>query len=328
MIVDGRPYCPVTGNAPTRMLESSFRRLCALQQEAEHGYCPDVCRGGLLPPGLVFIELENFTEEGNSMAGPKVSVGKCDLCGEKKHVRFVREKSCCGTCEGIWRNALNSPELVIDALRKGQGQDWLDTKCSNQVINVSAAEKVLDDLRQTEEKLRKLEDARRLEKDELQLWMFGDEDGAVSTDWNVVERAIALANERDRLIKVVAELESAVLGLREQLAQSLEHEKELGQIITDVHDENDKKIAELESSVETGNRRIAALELEGMELAAIKFENIQLRGQLAEASVKRVEQEIGPVTCRDTILLDLAIDVIDGRVQGLDGARLRDLRAC
>ena len=115
-------HCPVTAGHPSRMTEATFSRLCAAKQAAANDAICIECNGAM-PPELEILEqliMEDAMTTRNSWEGV------CYLCGEKKTVRRMKdEKQCCGTCEHIYRNAVNNPGLLVEALRKGQGEDYI-----------------------------------------------------------------------------------------------------------------------------------------------------------------------------------------------------------
>lgn len=124
----GIKYCPISGNQPIRMTESAFKVSCKkFQVNAAHytapysDYC-QICKGHEIPAEIEFIDLRKMTEEKTM---PKAENGKCDLCGNKKTVRHVREKSCCATCEHIWRAVNINIELIITAINAAHGDDYL-----------------------------------------------------------------------------------------------------------------------------------------------------------------------------------------------------------
>jgi hypothetical protein len=51
--------------------------------------------------------------------------GECEICGEKKKIRSVRNKNACATCEHIWRAANVAPDLVLKTLTEAKGEDYL-----------------------------------------------------------------------------------------------------------------------------------------------------------------------------------------------------------
>jgi len=60
------PYCPISGNQPTRMTKASFLARCAKEQARDRQYnyslaqyCGE-CRGQKVPAEISFIELEEL----------------------------------------------------------------------------------------------------------------------------------------------------------------------------------------------------------------------------------------------------------------------------
>lgn len=115
--------CPVTRNHPTRVSEAVFRKICLRYQDADDGYCKDICKGQRMPQGLTFIAEGTIEQE---MKMKKPVLGKCYLCGARKNVRDVQGQGCCATCEFVWRAANIKPDLVADALVKAQGEEWIN----------------------------------------------------------------------------------------------------------------------------------------------------------------------------------------------------------
>jgi len=119
--------CPVTGGRPTRMLRRTFSAMCVRAQLEWDSSCRFICKGRWPQAGLELIDdVKNFaSEEDNIMAA---KAGTCELCGKAANVKRIREKSCCATCEHVWRAAHNAPALLIEALNQVRGETYLREK--------------------------------------------------------------------------------------------------------------------------------------------------------------------------------------------------------
>lgn len=111
--------CPITCGQPTRMTEASFRRLCLRHQEDEKSFCFTVCKGGILPAELTFIEISQ------EMIMATSALGICTICGQKKNVKTVRGDRCCSNCSPLYHAVHGKPELLLQLLLQVRGVDWL-----------------------------------------------------------------------------------------------------------------------------------------------------------------------------------------------------------
>jgi len=164
------PYCPISGNQPTRMTKASFLARCAREQARDPysyslaQYCGE-CRGQKVPAEISFIELEEL--KGGVMQRPPTNeasytpiaaglraakVEKCQSCGgEKKQLRPASGIRACPSCSVIINAAKNRPEMVLAQLERLGKLPPVDTvatceHCSSLLENIKLLDKVRMDL--------------------------------------------------------------------------------------------------------------------------------------------------------------------------------------
>jgi len=328
--------CPVTGGRPTTMLRRTFNLMCIRHQEDFDSSCRFICKGRWPQAGLELIDdVKNFASEEDTMAVPSaIQAGICGLCGAKKKVRKVREKTCCATCEHIWRAAHVSSGLLVDALNQARGEGYLAEKVGggDQV----EVKRRLYAMEQTYENMR------------LALGCQGEEEA--------LESVIRLVKERDAALDDLQQIRSAVgLEVGSPLVEYIEGLVGVKDDVTRrylaVNDviENVREMLGLDAE-EAIIEEVHQLLRNGKKATDIWFETAEIMGidcvnadqipirarelmqelsdlsNLKAGTMVYLEGKEGCTESRDTALLDLAIDVLAGRITGIDAARISALR--
>jgi len=282
-----RPHtCPATCNLPTKMTEEAFTRRCQEHQQEDGSHCRTVCLGKMLPPGLEFIDLKQPTKEENM----GTQTGKCDVCKITKSLKPVQGKRCCSTCEHLWRAAKNNPKTLLGLMVEAVGKEWIFEKLGSGLVCG--------------------EDLLRAEYAELKEKL----EGALDVNAGLVEKMSSLSAERDAILESISS----------KLTEVEANESGYG-------DCDSKDIATEVSILKQENNRLREqLEEYSITFEATGKEITTLREQLEEATIEldatEYTSQLGQVVSRDSAILDLAIEAMEGKVSGIDAARLRALR--
>lgn len=257
--------CPITNNLPTRMSRESFRRLCALHQSGDDGYCVDVCCGKLPPKGLELIDIVLMSKEITMAAPIKPKPGPCAICDEIKTRRLVKGLEVCSTCSAMVYIAHGHPERLVRSLTMAGNQCALADEAPEANIAI-------------QDKLTMMDDERRRLDEQLSLTMNRLEEYMDKYDksLNTIERHECRADE----------LQSKIDGLELEI-QKLGYDHEI----------DAETIAELKKEIENK-------------------QSVFLEGTLSSQDSSD----------RASALLDLALDALDGVVQGVNANRIRALR--
>lgn len=330
-------HCPVTAGHPSRMTEATFSRLCAAKQAAANDAICIECNGAM-PPELEILEqliMEDAMTTRNSWEGV------CYLCGEKKTVRSMKdEKQCCGTCEHIYRNAVNNPGLLVEALKKGQGDEYLRQE-------VWPSPRPADQVTESDRVLNHIWANNNLEPG-ADIEAFVD---------NLVAESEWLKNRLDATKHIIATIRDqldldegqpileAVALLQRERQQAMDSMYEIRGLMGIDQDESiidaiSGLRREWQHAVKLCTETLAMLGADAgtnlnnlPQLAAELFaSNDRRRHHIADLEAivdgDQIQPTIGEIVhdTRTSTLLDLAIDVIAGRVSGIDAERIAALR--
>lgn len=332
--------CPVSCRRPTRMLEATFRRMCAKNQEEEGSYCRDMCRGLELPAEIEFIVLnDELQQRGNDMGNVNRKSGVCLICGQKKIVERVAGIEACSVCTFVARAVKNTPELVIGEMLRQHGAECFPVK-KQEVFEVaetvpSAADTMVEriittynlepgsDVRGFVDNLAaEVEEYKRQARAATEIietvrGLLDCPDGQ-----SIIEEVTAMERERKKATDTWFETLEVFGASVACTAESLpEYAREImGEL---------QALREWKELYEDTSLSLKILDLLGkgrdadpvFELGLIMDELHTLRDAVP---VGGVLESTG--NGRDAVLLDLALDVLAGNVQGLDAARISALR--
>ena len=365
--------CPVTGGRQTRLTADGFRRLCAHRRDYDSERCRS-CEGRKMPEELEIITMDEQHNMEDAMTTRNSWEGVCYLCGEKKTVRRVKdEKLCCGTCEHIYRNAVNNPGLLVEALKKGQGEDYISQHPGADVCDQSHthAEAVLEQIRakhnidpgaDIEEFVNNLVGDVAYLKNRLHATkqIIATIRGQLDIDEGqpIIEALALLQRERQEAVDACNEtvaiignpfrgfaiIPTAVKGLMAMRDEWNNLVNRMGQIRAALHAELDADLVQQAEVVNhlalLFNQVEAVLGIDGQDseeapqlIAEMLVREKQLLQMIADLEAI-VDNDPFPETTlewtspdnRTAALLDIALDVIAGRVSGLDADRIAALR--
>ena len=117
--------CPVTRGQPTRLTDPTWRRMCQALRDPGNLACSQCHEGDNPPAELTIVTADQLTTTTTNKENDMSMYGECEICGEKKKIRSVRNKNACATCEHIWRAANVNPDLVLKTLAEAKGDDYL-----------------------------------------------------------------------------------------------------------------------------------------------------------------------------------------------------------
>lgn len=341
------PYCPITGNQPLRCTRESFARMCAthrrcgIEAQSEgstifsgrrNHYCP-TCKGEILPKGVEFIEIDQLLEEGTMArttvvkapvrkgANKKPSrgvTGKCDSCGKEKQGLSQRlERMLCPTCSMLNHYAKTRPELLLESLRCNK--QLLPEVAGEELAELSQARYEIDKMEKLVKEFGlKLEDARK----ELAV-IKTDNDRLRALQVDIESTAQFLRNELSAHKSLRDGQEEAyehqLATLRAQIAELERNDQ------TTFHDHHDT-VDQMREQITAGRDKIEQLQA---MLVASAAEVNRLRAiedaYLNDRQVfSTLEQTSRPG--RDAALLDIALDVLAGKVSGIGYSQLLALR--
>lgn len=278
--------CPITCGLPTRMLKLTFASMCE-GRRIEGTYCGDVCRG-TLPPELTLVTL---AEMNNELRMTNYELRAEQSSQENKPTRINKENDMTkerekGTC-GLC------------------GQDEKNCRDTKGVSCCSTCEPVMRAAHNSPDAMFKALIMARGEGylQEMVAHKYGGE---------VPERI-------DDLSKIKADLAASQFRLLLKLKEILLSDGEEFNLLNGDHDFLLDVARQLKS-----------------DLSRLREENIDVNNQVQELTDRLTAQVAwdGPVEAvlmeshrfRDSILLDLALDVLAGKVNGLDADRLAQLR--
>lgn len=291
------PICQVTAGRPTRMTREGFARACAAARGRHDArkmpfgeYC-GVCRGKDVPAEIEFIELEQLKGEVMTEIRKR---GRCSVCGKAKSVLERGGALVCSMCENLRSSIRQGPEVVLAQLRE------LAPDTLGAVVDIQPE--------------------------------AGP--GQKSADDQMVKMKHALAASEDQLAEAerdISEWKRHSESLQKALAESQQEVIDWGGKYSALGD--DLRIAE--SNLEDALKSLVA-ERETSSLLAGRIESMidsEMYDRQFNADVGRaisvaqaMAPEVSGYPARDSVLLDLAFDVMEGRVTGLDTDRLRMMR--
>jgi len=337
--------CPVTGGRATRMTQDSFRRLCHQRRNNDSAVCA-LCGGKVVPDGVEFIALpELMSGADNNKESDMGMYGECEMCGEKKKIRSIREKMCCATCEHIWRAANVQPEAMLRAIKEAKGEGWMATQLPmpnpepvefSDEPQLSSGDILIDRIITTHQ-------------------LASGTDIAAFVDNLVAEVEKASRDNtarREELINTKRRLDAVERSLTAAMEDTTTAQRRLHaaeQIVETVRGQVDA--AEDESIIEAVQR----LQRDRQKAIDIWFETTGIlgadvvhcdslptiaRGMVGElhrlmqqvtamesiSAGEVITGELSEIGGRDAVLLDLALDVLAGKIAGLDAERINALR--
>ena len=308
--------CPVTRGQPTRLTDPTWRRMCQALRDPGNLACSQCHEGDNPPAELTIVTADQLTTTTTNKENDMSMYGECEICGEKKKIRSVRNKNACATCEHIWRAANVAPDLVLKTLAEVKGEDYL--RRAGGAENPDQAE---PQQHPSDAIIERIITTHRLES------------GTDIADFveNLVGDVAYLKARLDATKQVIATIRAQLdLDDEQSILEAVAKLQRERQDATDICLETLGIINPVFS---------AAVNLPPAAREMMK-ENHQLRQQVADlegiidgddfiaSDLATMAGTIPPTTAtpRAAILLDLALDVIAGKVSGLDAERIAALR--
>ena len=290
--------CPVNYGQPTTMLRETFKKICNLHQLVEKSHCADFCRGKLPTPGLTLIDRQDIQQimgpvpQENAMI--KRRNGKCDICGHIKNIEKVSDVETCSTCTFIVRAVKNTPELMIAELQRQHGEKYLGKP-------VVVGDQIND------------EDKRRANAAEQVIASL---------------RALLDVPETTSLFEVIKQIDVDRMTVTAELKSSLENNERL---LGDIRAMQERISAISDELNELREITVAAARTAGVEFSFSPgaFETPSLLRKVVnryEEMGTPIESCLSETTGRDAALLDLAIGVLAGKINGIDASLISSLR--
>ena len=367
------PHCPVTGGRATRMTVETYRKMCLARRAPDNWACVQ-CHGGQSPPAELELvaadQLNQSTIKENDMS----MYGECEICGEKKKVRSVRNKNSCATCEHIWRASNVQPDLVLKTLASAKGDDYLrravgvmpppepagtsdtiavlarirtthqlepeadiEAFVTNLAEELEAANSTVVDVREDRINVqRRLRAAEQVIAD-IRI-ILGIENDADTSALEAIQR---MKIDMKTVLESYKAQSREIEGIRALRDEWNDMINRLGNIRTALNADPDDDLVVLAGDV----NHDADLFGQIVEALGIDADDIEQAPQLVAGILVREQQLLQKVsdlekivdneslpavldwtTDRSSALLDLALDVIAGRVSGLDAERIAALR--
>ncbi len=250
--------------------------------------------------GQIDIKTEQEKENDMSTARKK---GKCELCQKKGLITIIEGKQCCATCEHLRRNAKLRGGLMLEQLREFHPELLADPADGEvlgedrQALNAELAaanSRMVVKLRELELKNSKLREENLQIKGELE----------------------GLQDEINDSLQIKADLFYSQFNLLKSLKEIILIDDGAGCPI------GDDSVFLLDDA-----KRLMS------ELATLRDENTRLNflwGNVDHAGFVHGEtltaERVSSWSDRESVLLDLALDIISGKVSGLGADRLAQLR--
>jgi hypothetical protein len=262
----------------------------------------------------------------NTMASSKKFSGKCQSCGGEKTLSMHFGKAVCNSCLAFRIGASKHPQMVLAALKEFGNLPGIPVD----VPQSPGTEKELADLRGM--LAREIEQNNKL-NDENETLASNLEHVELSTDTIKKENALL----KDQLRHAADELkQTEIIEMVKKILKVQANEDVLETV-----DRRMKTMAKLEDSYLEQSKDLYLAETDRddakKEVAALVNENEILIDQLRQAAdelrnnppVDATGSQVPPGNHNptDSTILDIALDVIAGKITGIDADRLRRLRA-
>jgi len=298
--IPGRKRCPITRRNTDDCTDEVFRNDCAAFRktiEMKTGIVLNYCS---VRPGhpQAMVKSENIQE---SEVKEMVAIvdGKCDLCVLKKRVRKVRGKNCCPTCEHVWRAANVSPGLLAKALLETKDAVWLAEHFGFEATAATSADSTAADLQAAQNEIEQLKLA------------LAD----VRSIREQIEK-LRLEKKMDQIeIERLTNLGGALISFQNKVFETLKVDH----------------LAPVDIAVSA-----AVLEIEGIqnEVSHLreKVNALEIEKSYGWPSWSEMIKPVPAVLCssdpsKADLLLDIALGVIKGTVQGVTADQLHALKA-
>jgi hypothetical protein len=366
--------CPVTRGQPTRLTDPTWRRMCQALRDPGNLACSQCHEGDNPPAELTIVTADQLTTTTTNKENDMSMYGECEICGEKKKIRSVRNKNACATCEHIWRAANVNPDLVLKTLTEAKGEDYLRQEVwpspksadqvteSDQVLNHIWAnnnlepgadiEAFVDNLVAESEWLKNRLDATKhiiaTIRDQLDLDEGQPILEAVALLQQERQEAVDACNATVAIIgnpfRSFASIPTAVNDLMALRDEWNDLVNRMGQIRAALHAEPDADLVQQAEVVNhlalLFNQVEAVLGIDGQDseeapqlIAEMMVREKQLLQKIADLEAivdndpfTETSLEWTSPDTRTEALLNLALDVIAGRVSGIDADRIAALR--
>jgi hypothetical protein len=307
--------CPVTRGQPTRLTDPTWRRMCQALRDPGNLACSQCHEGDNPPAELTIVTADQLTTTTTNKENDMSMYGECEICGEKKKIRSVRNKNACATCKHIWRAANVNPDLVLKTLAEAKGEDYLRQE-------VWPSPKSADQVTESDQVLNHIWANNNLEPG-ADIEAFVD---------NLVAESEWLKNRLDATKHIIATIRDQLdLDEGQPILEAVALLQRERQRATDIWFET-LGILGADVTLDADNLPIVARNIMAvnhqLRQQVIDLEKIIDGDDFTASDLAKVAGTITPTTAtpRAAILLDLALDVIAGRVSGLDAERIAALR--
>jgi hypothetical protein len=261
--------------------------------------------------------------------------GECEICGEKKKIRSVRNKNACATCEHIWRAANVNPDLVLRTL--------IDVKGNHYVAGEAGVEPPVTDAGLAGELMEQIRTKHNVDPgsdiadfvDNLVVDVEYLKTRLHATKQGLAALRVKLGIDEEQSITL------AVDKLQQERQEAVDSMDEIRRLMGIDQDESILEAVaglrrEWQHAIKLCTETLANLGAEDgtnlNNLPQVATEMFENNGRL-RLKVSGLEAIVDAETIEDIIpdnrtatLLDLALDVIAGRVSGLDAERISALR--
>ena len=326
--------CPVTRGQPTRLTDPTWRRMCQALRDPGNLACSQCHEGDNPPAELTIVTADQLTITTNKENDMSM-YGECEICGEKKKIRSVRNKNACATCEHIWRAANVQPDLVLRTLIDVKGNEYVagaagveppvtDAGLAGELMAQILEKYGLDDPTALPDFIKNLHS-------ESNLLTFFKSELSLKEGEDVIDRIQELKDAANNAARRAHAAEQAIATIRDQL--DLDGDESILEAVAGLR-------REWQHAVKLCTETLAMLGADAgtnlnnlPQLAAELFaSNDRRRHHISDLEAIVDGDQIQPTNgeivlyTRTATLLDLALDVIAGRVSGLDAERIAALR--